>query len=361
MRILCVIDSLSAGGAQRQLVELAFGFKENGHEIYFLTYHQSSFYDSILKKSGISIVCIEELNYVKRLLKIRHFIRHGHYDVVLSFLGAANFICEISGFPFRKWKLVVGERSTNPNILKSVKLKSYRLFHFFADYIVANSYANIKLVKSINSFLPNSKFKVIYNLVDLSRWQPLDDFTFKKNGKIKLIVAAGHRYLKNLNGLVEAIILLPPTERNMLSIEWYGDILDDSLTGAKIKITDYGLENVITFHPATHEITKIFQEADVVGLFSFYEGFPNAICEGMACGKPVICSHVSDMPQFLSKYKRLLCNPDEPQSICNAISYILSLSADELMNIGASNRTCAEMNFARENILSKYLELFKSK
>ena len=357
MKILCVIDSLCSGGAQRQMVGLAFEFKENGHEISFLTYHRISFYNSILEEAGIPIVCIEESNYLKRLLKIRHFIRNGKYDAVLSFLGAANFICEVAGFPFRKWKLVVGERSTNPNILNSIKLKTYRWFHFFADYIVANSHANMKLVKSINPLLPDSKCKVIYNLVDLNKWQPLDDFEFKKNGKLKLVIAAGHRYLKNLNGLVEAITLLSPAEHNMLSIEWYGDVLDNSLVEAKSKITDNHLNDVITFYPATHEIAKAFQHADVVGLFSFYEGFPNAICEGMACGKPVICSTVSDMPQFLSNHKQLLCNPDDPQSICDTISYALSLSADDMREIGAFNRACAESNFNKNNISLKYLEL----
>ena len=39
MKILCVIDSLGSGGAQRQLVGLAIGFKERGHEVSFLVYH----------------------------------------------------------------------------------------------------------------------------------------------------------------------------------------------------------------------------------------------------------------------------------------------------------------------------------
>ena len=33
MRILCVIDSLGSGGAQRQMVNLAVGFKSKGHQV----------------------------------------------------------------------------------------------------------------------------------------------------------------------------------------------------------------------------------------------------------------------------------------------------------------------------------------
>lgn len=39
MKILCVIDCLGSGGAQRQLVNLATAFKEKGHEVSFLVYH----------------------------------------------------------------------------------------------------------------------------------------------------------------------------------------------------------------------------------------------------------------------------------------------------------------------------------
>src|SRR5690554_3955247 len=116
MRILCVIDSLGPGGAQRQLVELAKMFTRNGHSVFFLVYHQIDFYKDELERFGISIRYILESSYLIRLYKIRQYIRNGRFDAVLSFLQASSFISEISALPFKSWKLVVGERSANPNI-----------------------------------------------------------------------------------------------------------------------------------------------------------------------------------------------------------------------------------------------------
>jgi glycosyltransferase involved in cell wall biosynthesis len=359
MKILCVIDCLASGGAQRQLVELSLGFKERGHEIFFLTYHHSTFYNSILENSGITITCIQEKNYLKRLFRMRRFIRQGAYDSVLSFLEAANFICEISGFPFRKWKLVVGERSANPNVLKSLKLRMYRWFHFFADYVVANSYANMEIVRSINPLLPTSKCKVIYNVVDFNRWKPSYLYIPRKEGKLKLIIAASHQYLKNLDGLVEAIAQLSLVERSQLVVEWYGDCNDNSLFEAMVKIKDLRLEEVISFFPATHEIARRTQEADAVGLFSFYEGFPNAVCEGMACGKPVICSAVSDVPLFLGHSSKLLCAPVDHRSIRDAMRHVLSLSCEDLVALGKQNTIIAKQNFDKGYIVTDYLELLE--
>jgi len=357
MKILCVIDYLGSGGAQRQLVELALGFKERGHEVFFLTYHQNTFYNSFLDKASIPITCIKESNYLKRLLKMSRFIRQGKYDAVLSFLRAANFICEVSGFPSRKWKLVVGERSANPNDLNSIKLKMFRWFHLFADYVVANSHSNMKIVRSINSLLPDSKCKVIFNLVNFNMWKPSTVYTPRKEGKFKLIIAASHRCLKNLNGLVEAIAMLSPAERSRLVVEWYGDNDDHSLFDALIKIKKNHLEEVFLFFPATHEITRKVQEADAVGLFSFYEGFPNTICEGMACGKPVICSAVSDIPIFLDASNKLLCDPEDHRSIRDAIIHLLSLSNEQLVTIGKQNLAIAKKNFDTDLIVTEYLEL----
>ena len=44
MKIVCLIDNLSAGGAQRQMVMLAKLLKQNGHDITILTYYPHDFF-----------------------------------------------------------------------------------------------------------------------------------------------------------------------------------------------------------------------------------------------------------------------------------------------------------------------------
>jgi glycosyltransferase involved in cell wall biosynthesis len=364
MKILCVIDSLCPGGAQRQIVELALGFREKGNEVSFLTYHDVPFFHPVLEKARILVNRIEEPNYLLRLLKMRKYIRLGKFDSVLSFLEAPNFICEIAGLPYRKWKLVVGERSANPEITKSFKLKIYRWFHFFADYIVANSHANLKLVYSACPLLPGSKGIVIYNSVDFNLMKPAVKYTPRLDSKFKLIVAARQTYEKNLNGLIDAISLLKDKDRNKLIIEWYGDkmtepYMDNSFIEALKKIEIYGLDDIFTFSPATPDIARFIQDADAVGIFSFYEGFPNSACEGMACAKPIICSEISDLPELLSYDKRLLFDPTDPQSIRNALSYLIRLSSEQLELIGAENLKICHKSFDKERILNEYLTLLR--
>lgn len=356
MKILCVIDSLGSGGAQRQLVELAKGFHQQGHDVSFLTYHALDFFKEELTQNNIKVYSIRSPNYLKRLLRMRIFIRRGHYDAVLSFLETPNFICELAAFPFKKWKLIVGERSANPNISKSFKLKFYRWFHLLSDYVVANSYKNRNIVKSINPLMPLEKLKVIYNLVDVENCSNISRNNI--NDKLVLLIAASHQELKNLNGLVEAVNLLTENEKNKLCIYWYGDKADSSFNEAILKIQEYNLVDNFTFYNATRDIKNRMLDADIMGLFSFYEGFPNTICEAMSLAKPVICSSVSDIPLIITD-KNYLFDPTKASEIASVLSYILTLTPEELKLTGERNREIARSLFDREKIVSQYLQLMQ--
>jgi len=363
MKILCIIDSLGSGGAQRQIVELAKGFKEKGHDVAFLTYHPQDFYLPVLKEFGISVLCVQEKSYINRFLKMRNHIRKGKYNVVLSFLTGANLINEMSALPYKKWKVIVGERNADPNILRSRKLKLLRWFHIFSNKIVSNSYENIQLVSKAAPFLPKSRYEVVYNLIDLDKWAPKEGFQFLNNDKIKIVVAASHIYRKNSIGLIEALNLLSESEKSRIQIDWYGDgisppFFDNSFMETKLKLEQYNLSNIIRFYPATPHIHDKIKEADVVGLFSFNEGLPNIVCEGMACGKLVIASNVSDIP-LLIKNPQLRFNPNDIASICSTLRYVLTLKVDNFVLEGGKNREFAVRHFNRDKIVDRYLKIFQ--
>ena len=61
-KIVCLIDDLCPGGAQRQLVGLAYLLKESGYDIFVMTYHNDSFYMPVLFHNGIPMYMILLLN-----------------------------------------------------------------------------------------------------------------------------------------------------------------------------------------------------------------------------------------------------------------------------------------------------------
>lgn len=358
MKILCVIDSLGSGGAQRQLVNLAIGFKEHGYEVNFLVYHNANFYYEELEKVNIPVHQIIESNFLKRVLKMRKFIRGNNYGVVISFLEPPSFICELASLPLRKWEHIVGERSSDPKIMNSFKRRIFRWFHLLADHVVANSHENAAMVRKIVPVLPKKKCHVIYNFVDETKWKPSDDYVPLKSGKLHLIVAASHQYLKNAKGLVEAVNQLSAENQSKIIVDWYGDKSpDNSYLEIDSRVEELNLKHIICFHNATSLIYEKVINADAVGLFSFYEGLPNIICESMTAGKAIIASDVSDLSRFLDR--ELLFTPTDVDQIKHRIEFLISLTPEELKRIGNQNRENAKLLFQKKAILTQYINLFK--
>lgn len=358
MKILLFIDSLGSGGAQRQIINLAFVLKENGYSVEFLVYDIDKYYNDLLIKQGFKIVYIVNTNYWQRLIRIRKYIRRNGFDVVLSFLMIPNLINIVAGFPFRRNRIIISERSANPLMQKTIKFTLIRLLYIYCDHLIVNSVENLKMIQESNFFLKQSKCSVIYNMIDLALWKPINDFRYLDSGKLKMIIVASHQYLKNLHGLINALMLFGADLRSKLSIEWYGDVRDDSLNDALERIKDTELIDVIKFFPATIHIRNKIQNSDVVGLFSLYEGFPNAICEAMACAKPVIVSNVSDLPMIIENGKNgFICNPNDASSIYQAIEKMLACDEKQLAQMGIQNLYKAQQLFDKDKVTKLYKKL----
>ncbi len=355
MKFLFVIDSLGSGGAQRQLVDIATKLSEAGHTGEVLVYHRLNFFKSSLESIGVKISVIVEPNYFKRFIKMRRYIRSGNFNIVISFLDGPNFICELAGFPKRDWKLIVNESNANPRLFRSLRLIVFKYFHLLADSIIFNSKANYEMVKKVNPFLNKAKCLVVYNFINFDQWQPLNSYIPLKKDKLELLVIASHHQRKNLMGLIEGVRLLSDKNKSKIKILWYGDKVDHSFELGLEKIKAYGLSDIFEFHPATKDIVKVAQKVDAVGLFSFYEGLPNALIEGMSVAKPIVASSVSDIPLFINK--TFLCQPTMPATIKLSLDNLLAQSPEKLLKIGLDNRLMANKVFSQKKTMGKYLSV----
>ena len=61
-KVLCLIDCLNSGGAQRQMVGLAGLLKQNGYSVRLVTYYDIPFYKPLLKSQGVECEYLEKAN-----------------------------------------------------------------------------------------------------------------------------------------------------------------------------------------------------------------------------------------------------------------------------------------------------------
>lgn len=68
-RILCLIDTLGMGGAERQMIGLALFLKQNGYHVDLITYCEHDFYSELVQKYVIGSV-----TYILRIISGRNYM-----------------------------------------------------------------------------------------------------------------------------------------------------------------------------------------------------------------------------------------------------------------------------------------------
>jgi len=366
MRILCLTDSLGSGGAQRQLVTLAVGLKKRRHSVRFLVYNPLNHFLPMLQEAGIPCQVVRPLSYWRRLIVLRRILRQDWQDVVIAFLEAPCLYAELAKICGQRWGLVTSERSAYPRITSTLG-RCLRQFHRFADTVVTNSHTTRLMLEQGLPFL-KSKLHTVYNIVDLERFRPSSTITTKINERkpavLRIVVAASYQENKNMIGVAKALLCLRRDKINpSIMVDWFGAMGPDPEPFKQVKrfVAKNGLVESIRFHNATQAIAEKYASADAVGLFSFYEGLPNVVCEGMACGKPILLSKVCEADNLVRHGENgFLCDPTSSESIADSLIRLALLSKEERRNMGIKSRNMAESLFSENIVIECYERILKA-
>ena len=143
-KILCLIDGLGSGGAQRQLVGLANLLKEKGYDVLFVWYHPSEFYRDFLEIKNIRYRQIEASNVFQKFLRIRKTIMDFQPEAIVSYIDGPNMAVCFMKMCGLKSRVIVSERAVLQKITPHQKRKFF--FYRWADYIVSNAQEQTELI-----------------------------------------------------------------------------------------------------------------------------------------------------------------------------------------------------------------------
>jgi len=108
------------------------------------------------------------------------------------------------------------------------------------------------------------------------------------------------------------------------------------------------------------ELIRQISQADISFQPSRREGFGLSILEAMACGKPVVSSNVSAIPEVLEHGKGgYLCEPGSVDQLVNAIRK-LAHSRSLRSEMGRFNRRVVEEKFTLERMAQAYHTLYQT-
>ncbi|MBA4317251.1 MAG: hypothetical protein C0412_02520 [Flavobacterium sp.] len=361
MKLLFVIDSLGSGGAQRQVVNLAIGLGKRGHHVeFFLYYPQFNHFKNLLDKAKIVTHSIRKVGRFSFLpiIFLRNLYKFGKFDGVIAFLSTPSFYAEVAGLGLtNKPFLIVSERSvfTPRNFHWSDWL--LQQFHRLADHITVNS--NTQRINLLKKFpWMKSRLTTIYNGVDLDLFKPEAKNCNSKT--ISFLVIGTINRNKNPVGLVKALALVAEKFGNDCEIHWAGKVGSDCLAKAEFLracklIEELRLKDCWKWLGEVSDVAGLLQHYDALLHPSFYEGLPNAICEALACGKPILASNVCDNPYLvISGENGYLFNPEDPKSIESALLTFLNQDSQSKEMMGIKSRKIAESLISLEQYVSCY-------
>jgi glycosyltransferase involved in cell wall biosynthesis len=366
MKLLFVIDCLGSGGAQRQMVNLAIGLNQRGHEIVIFTYYPDiNHFNKILEYSGIQVISKKKFHRydISIIPYLRNHIINGSYDGVLSFLDTPNFYTEIATVGLKNIILVVSERFMYPLQGMPIDLLIFQQFHRLADYITVNSHHQRERMIKKYAWM-KGKITTIYNGLDLKHFDYHPSQNDKDSMEIAFLAIGSVALKKNVFNLIEALFIYRKLYGSVPKVRWVG-VINVSGEGkttfdkANRLLEQYKLSDDWEWLGERSNISELLYEHDALIHPSFYEGLPNVVCEALGCGRPVLVSNVCDHPKLVCDGQNgLLFDPKSPDDIAKAMRKFCMLSVEERLKMGYHSRKYAENNLSLEKYVDKYEQLF---
>ena len=330
MRILHVITSLQAGGAEKIVTDFAIGLTAKGHCVEVVSFDGSpTILSRTLENEGIKIHHFHvggNVYRVTNIWKLWKIMRQG-WDIVHTHNTAPQMFAAVASL-FCSPKLVTTEHST------STRRRAWKWFSVI-DNMMYSRYSRIICIskraeETLREFtgIKSAKAVTINNGIDFNKYangNPIENFS--PEGTKAITMVAAFRWEKDQPTAIKALKYLP--EHFHLYLVGKGQRAEEfqALT------ISLNLEERVHFLGLRNDVPDILAASDYVVMSSHFEGLSLSSLEGMACGKPFFASDVNGLREVVSgagvlfqhenskelanKILEADSNPDKYQEIAN--------------------------------------------
>ena len=202
------------------------------------------------------------------------------------------------------------------------------------------------------------KVKLIYNGIDLARYQPLPKnstsqiFTIGTVGR-----AAAVKNQLALIKAVESLLQQHPKFIKKMQLIIVGD--GELLPQMQAYVDERHLQNIVHFLGARNDVADLLSQFDLFVLPSLAEGIALTILEAMASGLPVIATQVGGNPELIEPaINGQLIPVQNEQALIDAILYYLE-KPQRCQQHGNEARQKVEGTFSLQTMTKHYIELYR--
>lgn len=327
--ILLLVRSLEAGGAERQLVELARGLKSRGRKVTVALFYKKGPLLHDLEKAGVPLIDLKKAgrwDLAGFLMRTARAVRETRPDVIYSFLGGANIIASLVRPFVGPTRIVWSIRSSNMDLrrydwLHGLAYWIERQLSRTADLIISNSQAGRDFAV-VHGF-PKDRIRIVPNGIDTDRFRPDAHLRQRQRAAwglgdehVAVGVLARLDPMKGHGTFLEAVALLAENRPDMRFFVIGGGPEEDRLRRQAARL---GLGRAISFTGPSDRPESALNGFDICCSPSeFGEGFSNSIAEAMACGVPCVVTDVGDSARIVGDTGEVV-PPSDSRSLGEAI------------------------------------------
>ncbi|MFP3515003.1 glycosyltransferase [Pseudomonas sp. SIMBA_077] len=362
MKILYIITGLGVGGAERQVLDLADRFSEQGHtvKICFLT-------GPVLlrpKRSDIELIGLDlERTFaglIKGSIRLRSVVKKFNPDAVHAHMVHANLLSRVVRLICPMNRLINTAHSTNEG--GKFRMLAYRATHFLTDVMTHVTLAACKVFEQKKA-VPVGQILDVSNGIDTTLYKRVS-FSGKRlreaygvSDDEKLILAVGRlEAAKDYENLIFAFAQLSDdAAKTRLWIVGEGSErqkLSDLVSSLK-------LADKITFLGVRSDVADIYNAADLYVLSSAWEGFGLVVAEAMASERVVVATDCGGVKEVVGECGYVV-PPQNASELSKAMSSALSLSGASAESMGRLARTRIVENYSIDKIVSVWLAIYKA-
>ncbi len=330
-RILYVVGSFVAGGAERHLLELWGRIDRDRFEVEIVCFRRTGAFTTQVDALGWPV---HDLGMNPRIYdpagwrglgRLMARIRAFRPDVVQGYLFGPNLFAALAGRICGVRAVVVSKRNVDA-FETSRQVWIQRLAHRLATHVVAVSEAAGDSSRALG--VPPDRVTVIPNGVDVERFRPVvADRDGRRalgfNGSAPWIGSVGClEARKDVPTLLGALALL--AERG---VTFEAVLIGDGRERGRLEAlsASLGLAGRVHFLGERGDIERLLPLLDVFVLSSREEGIPNALLEAMACGRPSVATAVGGTPEVLTDGDTgWLVPAGDPRPLADAIQAALT-------------------------------------
>jgi len=330
VKLLFFISSLQCGGAERVCATLCNHWAGQGWDVAVATFDDGSVPPFFALAPGVRHLTLglqrrstglihSVSNNMKRVPRLRRVVAAEKPDRILSFVDGTNVLALIaaagSGIP-----VVVGERVDPAH--HSIPL-AWRILR---RLLYRNAFAIAVQTRSVEAYFPASwraRIAVIPNPVPEPAGGRAE--TARSASSRRVLIGMGRlERQKGFDLLIRAFASVAP-----MRPEWDLTLLGEGGERAALatQIGELGLAGRVRLPGRDPDAIGTLRRADLFVLSSRYEGFPNALCEAMACGLPVIAFDCPSGPAEIVRdgVDGVLVPPEDADALAKSI---LELTGD---------------------------------